>query len=92
MIKAVTLIFIMAITLSFVACNKKDQTEKSISQTEKPSDADFTAFKVYHHMVYMVTTAKQAGGTNKLFHTKELPTEGTRRNLVKKQNILMGFK
>jgi hypothetical protein len=28
-------------------------------------------------MVYMVTTSKQAGGTNKLLHTKELPTEGT---------------
>ena len=28
-------------------------------------------------MVYMVVTAKQAGGTNKLLHTKELPTEGT---------------
>ena len=25
----------------------------------------------------MVQTAAQAGGTNKLFHTKELPTEGT---------------
>ncbi|PQP32826.1 hypothetical protein C6A36_02430, partial [Desulfobacteraceae bacterium SEEP-SAG10] len=35
------------------------------------------AFKVYHHAVYMVTTAKQAGGTNKLLHTTELPTEGT---------------
>ena len=44
---------------------------------ERPTDAEFMAFKVYHHMMYMVTTAKQAGGTNKLFHTKELPTEGT---------------
>jgi hypothetical protein len=44
---------------------------------ERPSDADLMAFKVYHHAVYMVTTAKQAGGTNKLFHTTELPTEGT---------------
>jgi hypothetical protein len=44
---------------------------------ERPSDADLMAFKVYHHMEYMVTTAKQAGGTNKLFHTKKLPTEGT---------------
>jgi hypothetical protein len=44
---------------------------------ERPSDADLMAFKVYHHMEYMVTTAKQAGGTNKLLHTKQLPTEGT---------------
>ena len=44
---------------------------------ERPSDADLMAFKVYHHMEYMETTAKQAGGTNKLLHTKELPTEGT---------------
>jgi len=44
---------------------------------ERPSDADLMAVKVYHHMQYMVTTAKQAGGTNKLLHTKELPTEGT---------------
>lgn len=35
------------------------------------------AFKVYHHMAYMETTARQAGGTNKLLHTKTLPTEGT---------------
>jgi len=44
---------------------------------ERPSDADLMAFKVYHHAVYMVTTAEQAGGTNKLLHTTELPTEGT---------------
>lgn len=49
----------------------------AVAVPERPSDADFMAFKVYHHMMYMVTTAKQAGGTNKLFHTKELPTEGT---------------
>lgn len=45
--------------------------------SEKPSDAEFHAFKAYHHAIYMETTAKQAGGTNKLFHTTELPTEGT---------------
>lgn len=47
------------------------------STPEKPSDADLNAFKVYHHAVYMETTAKQAGGTNKLLHTRKLPTEGT---------------
>ena len=44
---------------------------------ERPSDDEFHAFKAYHHAIYMVTTAKQAGGTNKLLHTTELPTEGT---------------
>jgi hypothetical protein len=44
---------------------------------ERPSDSDLNAFKVYHHAVYMETTARDAGGTNKLLHTKELPTEGT---------------
>lgn len=44
---------------------------------ERPTDAEFHAFKAYHHAIYMETTAKQAGGTNKLLHTTELPTEGT---------------
>jgi hypothetical protein len=44
---------------------------------ERPSDSDLMAFKVYHHTVYKETTTKQVGGTNKLLHTTELPTEGT---------------
>ena len=44
---------------------------------EKPSVAEFHAVKAYHHAVYMVSTAKDAGGTNKLLHTRKLPTEGT---------------
>jgi hypothetical protein len=52
-------------------------TKEEIPAPERPSDADLMAFKVYHHAVYMVTTAKQAGGTNRLLHTVELPTEGT---------------
>ena len=44
---------------------------------ERPTDAEFLAFMVYHHMKYMETTAREAGGTNKLLHTKKLPTEGT---------------
>ena len=43
----------------------------------RPSDAELHAYKAYHHARYMVTTAAQAGGTNKLLHTKRLPTEGT---------------
>ena len=44
---------------------------------ERPTDVELQAFKVYHHAVYLVTTAEQAGGTNKLHHTTKLPTEGT---------------
>jgi len=81
------LICALAIMTSVVACgtkkadNKKTateiKTEAASPKLEKPSDADLIAFKVYHHMRYMVTTAEQAGGTNKLLHTKKLPTEGT---------------
>ncbi len=43
----------------------------------RPSDAELHAYKAFHHARYMVTTVAQAGGTNKLMHTRELPTEGT---------------
>ena len=83
--KLIQLTTILAITIGFMACgNQTKKAERSDAKTtevaatpEKPSDADFLAFMVYHHMKYMETTAKQAGGTNKLTHTKELPTEGT---------------
>ncbi len=82
--KLIQLIIVLAITIGFMACgteSKKEtvtETKTEVAATpEKPSDADLMAFKVYHHMMYMVTTAQQAGGTNKLLHTKELPTEGT---------------
>jgi hypothetical protein len=45
----------------------------------RPSDAELDAYKVYHHARYLVQTAKQAGGTNKLLHTRKLPAEGTGR-------------
>ena len=51
--------------------------KEAIAATQRPSDADLMAYKVYHHAVYLVTTAEQAGGTNKLHHTTVLPTEGT---------------
>ncbi len=47
------------------------------SSPERPSDALLQAFKIYHHAVYLGTTSKQAKGTNKLLHTRRLPTEGT---------------
>jgi len=83
--KIIQLSVAIAISFSIIACGpqapkenlNKEKAKEVKSTLEKPSDADFMAFKVYHHMLYMVTTAKEAGGTNKLLHTKELPTEGT---------------
>ena len=78
--KEISLLIFLAITISFLACDSKTTKEdvgKQDVKTEKPSDADLMAFKVYHHMKYMETTAKQAGGTNILINTLKLPTEGT---------------
>jgi len=43
----------------------------------RPSDVHLHAYKAWHHAVYMKVTAAAAGGTNRLLHTKDLPTEGT---------------
>ncbi|TLX74073.1 DUF1254 domain-containing protein [Labilibacter sediminis] len=71
----------MLIAISFTACNtqtkKTEKKAKSTVTPERPSDAELHAYKAYHHTRYMVQTAEAAGGTNKLLHTKELPTEGT---------------
>ncbi len=83
--KLIKLTTVLAIVIGFMSCEnqtKKAKTEETkaeevVVQPEKPSDADLMAFKVYHHMGYMATTAEAAGGTNKLLHTKKLPTEGT---------------
>jgi hypothetical protein len=74
-------IFVTAIFLVYGCDNgasntAKDKTEVVVS-LERPTDSDLQAFKVYHHAVYLVTTAAEAGGTNKLHHTTKLPTEGT---------------
>jgi len=76
------LFMLLATSLVFLyGCDdKSDSADKKTgvpAAVEKPTAAEFHAFKAYHHAVYMVTTAKQAGGTNKLLHTTELPTEGT---------------
>lgn len=78
-----TILIAVVMTAGFMACSPQtkkeaaEETKKEVTATpEKPADADLMAFKVYHHMRYMVTTAEQAGGTNKLLHTKKLPTEG----------------
>lgn len=70
------------LALGVFACEEQTmQTQETAAipekKIEKPTDAEFHAFKAYHHAVYMDTTAKQAGGTNKLLHTVDLPTEGT---------------
>ena len=77
MYRIIISLFLVIINFSFLGCVEKTNHEEAITQPEKPSDAELMAFKVYHHMMYMVTTSEQAGGTNKLLHTKELPTEGT---------------
>ena len=71
------LILAMVLAIGFIACAEKAETEKTVNQPEKPSVAELHAYKAYHHARYMVQTAEAAGGTNKLLHTKKLPTEGT---------------
>jgi hypothetical protein len=82
--KVTQILLVLGLTIGMFACGtqtKKEEATESkaeeVSVPERPSDIDLMAFKVYHHMRYMVTTAEQAGGTNKLFHTRKLPTEGT---------------
>jgi hypothetical protein len=87
--KTVASVVSIALCLTTLGCEKQaesttetvDEVAEAISVTppvpERPSDSDLNAFKVYHHAVYMETTAKDAGGTNRLLHTTELPTEGT---------------
>jgi hypothetical protein len=82
--KTIQIILVLVLTIGMFACGTQTKKEPvaetpaaELSTPEKPSDADLMAFKVYHHMRYMVTTAEQAGGTNKLFHTRKLPTEGS---------------
>ncbi len=79
------LVLTMVIIISLSSCDVKlsresddDSNTEQISATpEKPTVAELHAYKAYHHARYMVQTAEQAGGTNILLHTKELPTEGT---------------
>jgi hypothetical protein len=87
--KTVASLVSIALCLATLGCEKQpesvaetvDDVAGTASVTpaipERPSDSDLNAFKVYHHAVYMETTAKDAGGTNKLLHTTKLPTEGT---------------
>jgi hypothetical protein len=75
---------ITAAALMLIGCGKKDETKTEAAPAAvvkqetpaRPSDAELHAYKVFHHTRYKVETAAAAGGTNKLLHTKKLPTEG----------------
>ena len=77
------MIIVLTLTVLMFACSDEverptDEVEQPAAvKVERPSDAELHAYKAYHHAIYMKTTAAQAGGTNKLLHTKKLPTEGT---------------
>ncbi|MCK4993223.1 MAG: DUF1254 domain-containing protein, partial [Bacteroidales bacterium] len=82
--KITQFMFVALLTFGLFACGTQTKKEEADTQTaeevtipERPTDGELMAFKVYHHMRYMVTTAEEAGGTNKLSHTRKLPTEGT---------------
>lgn len=87
--RSLTLVLLIAVLFAISGCDKQaepvaevvEEAAKAESPApavpERPSDSDLNAFKVYHHAVYMETTTRDAGGTNKLLHTKTLPTEGT---------------
>ena len=67
----VRLTITVVLIFGLAACSSQDKKESAVTQTtekviavpERPTDADLHAFKVYHHMMYMVTTAEQAGAT-----------------------------
>jgi hypothetical protein len=75
--RSVILFVAMFLAIGIMACGEKVETQKVVDQPEKPSVAELHAYKAYHHTRYMVQTAEAAGGTNKLLHTKKLPTEGS---------------
>jgi hypothetical protein len=66
-------------TMFLVACGKgtPESGEPPASPAvNRPSDAHLHAYKAWHHAIYLKDTASEAGGTNRLLHTTELPTEG----------------
>ena len=71
---------IVPLVLSFLLLGSVSAVAESdtrTTQSQKPTVAELHAYKAYHHARYMQVTAEAAGGTNKLLHTKDLPTEGT---------------
>ncbi len=88
--KRLTYLIAAAFILTTFGCQQQAETEsesRPVDETplaesptpaipERPTDAEFHAYKAYHHARYMVQTVEEVGGTNKLLHTKRLPTEG----------------
>jgi hypothetical protein len=72
--------FIAGIAVACVAvsmsCGAPAGVDEKAAVSEVPTNAELHAYKAYHHARYMETTAAQVGGTNRLLHTRELPTEG----------------
>ncbi len=68
---------IIALTLTTLLFGCSGEVESPAVEVERPTVAQLHAYKAMHHAIYMKTTAAAAGGTNKLLHTKKLPTEGT---------------
>jgi len=64
---------VLAATLSLLSFNVFAADPPTVFE---PSVGQLHAYKVFHHAEYLKVTAKQAGGTNKLLHTRKLPTEG----------------
>lgn len=71
--KKATLLLLILVIFTAIGCS----TYEGDTTSKRPSDAHLHAYKAYHHARYMEITAAQAGGTNKLLNTRELPTEGT---------------
>jgi len=88
--KRLTYLIAAAFFLTTFGCQQQAETESEsmpVEETplaesttpaisERPTDAELHAYKAYHHARYMVQTVEEVGGTNKLLHTKRLPTEG----------------
>ena len=97
--KPIQITFVLIIAICMFACGtqtKKEEaattpSEEVIDQSEKPTVAELHAYKAFHHTRYMVQTAAAAGGTNKLLHTKKLPTEGTTISWAFCYNLLLAF-
>jgi hypothetical protein len=66
-----------AFAVCLVACGAESEADRTTDVGGKPSVAETHAYKAMHHANYLKVTAAAAGGTNKLLHTKRLPTEGS---------------
>ena len=84
------LLLILLAALITAGCGQSNENDKLVQPATKekamapasapaapvrPSDAEFHAYKAYHHARYMVQTVEEVGGTNKLLHTKRLPSK-----------------